>query len=174
VEPIQTPAPAQKEPFRAAEVLQTAEKDIAANKDLAAVSYVWILSVVVFATRRESLFVRFHAKQGMILFVFSIVAAFLPFTRPLELCVLGLAALGFVHAAQGKWTDLPVIGPVSRGDWAQVGPSVRAFVADMKKAYAYVKDQLGMKASASVSPKTTSNPAPVASQSAPTPVPSQP
>ncbi len=92
-------------------------KDVEENKDIAALGYIWILSVFVFFARKNSPFVRFHAKQGMVLFAASVLLWFVPFIgRFLELIVLGLAVLGFLNAAQGSWRELPLIGALARGD----------------------------------------------------------
>lgn len=103
------------------------KQDIEQNKDIAAFSYLWIMSVVVFFLRRHSPFVRFHAKQAMILFGLSIIVLFVPYvSRFLELILLGLMAYGFVSAAQGLRRDVPVIGQLSRGEislrqaWRQI------------------------------------------------------
>ncbi len=91
-------------------------KDVAANKDLAALGYVWVLSLVVLFARRDSAFVQFHARQGAVLFGLSLVVWAMPFVGKLaELLVLALCAIGFLHAAQGQWKDLPIIGPLARG-----------------------------------------------------------
>lgn len=85
---------------------------------MAALSYVWILSVIVYFAKKDSPFVRFHARQGIVLFVLSIVCWFVPMVgRLLELIVLALAVIGFLGAAQGHWKELPVIYAVSQGDW---------------------------------------------------------
>lgn len=86
------------------------------NKDLAAFSYVWIMSVFVYISKRQSPFIAFHARQGMVLFLLSIMAWFVPgLWRFLELLVLGGAILGFLAAAQGQWKEVPIIGPLARG-----------------------------------------------------------
>ena len=91
--------------------------DVEENKDMAALSYAWILSLVVFFTRRQSPFVRFHAKQGIILFILSIIFWMIPFIgKMLELIVLAFCAFGFIAAAQGQWKELPFIGAMARGD----------------------------------------------------------
>lgn len=100
--------------------------DVAQNRDIAALGYVWILSVVVFFSKRHSPFVQFHAKQGMVLFVLSILVWLIPFVgKLLELIVLALCVLGFLSAAQGQWKDLPLVGPLARWDKKGVRESWR-------------------------------------------------
>lgn len=113
---MQTPAPA-----TAPGPDEAMKKDIEENKDMAALSYAWILAFVLYFTKRESAFVRFHAKQGIVLFVLSIVFWMIPFVnRLLELVVLALCVIGFLAAAQGEWKQLPVVYPLSRGDFKAV------------------------------------------------------
>ena len=89
--------------------------DIEQNKDVAAFSYLWIMSVFVYFLRRHSPFVRYHAKQAIVLFVLSIIVWFIPLiNRLLELGVLCMMAYGFFHAAQGHRKDVPIVGPLSR------------------------------------------------------------
>ncbi len=137
--------------------------DIQLNKDIAALSYVWILSVVAFFLRRKSPFVQYHARQGMALFVLSILFWTVPFVgKVLELFVLLLGAIGFVFAAQGKWVEVPLVGPLSRGDFKGVRASWKDFV---EAAGALAK-------SLNIPTPTTSAPppaAPSASPTAPTP-----
>ncbi len=103
------------------------KEDIEKNKDIAAFSYLWIMSVVVFFLRRNSPFVRYHAKQAMLLFLLSIIVLFVPIiSKLLELGILGLMVLGFINAAQGQRKDVPIIGPLSRREiglrdaWKQI------------------------------------------------------
>ncbi len=104
--PLQTPA--QNPPQ---------DTDTQENKDIAALSYVWILSIFVYLYKRQSPFVRFHAKQGLVLFALSIAFVFVPFVgRFLELIVLGFCVWGFLAAAQGHRKELPMIYALSAGD----------------------------------------------------------
>jgi uncharacterized membrane protein len=176
VEPAQEPSTAPSTPLQATEVLPSSSRDITENKDLAALSYVWILSVVVYATRRDSPFIRYHAKQGMALFFLSVGVWFVPFVaKPLELIVLALAVLGFKAAAQGQWKDVPLIGPLSRGEWNSVMQSVHVFMTDLRRATSFISAHLGRKsvknASRVAATPTLSAPA---SQTPSASIPSQP
>ena len=97
-------------------------QDIADNKDLAALSYAWILSIVIYLIRgKRSPFICFHAKQGIALFVLSIVFWIVPVVgRLLELLVLAGIIAGFMNAAQGHWKEVPIVGPLARGNIAGV------------------------------------------------------
>ncbi len=90
--------------------------DIEKNKDVAAMSYLWILSVVVLYARRESPFIEYHARQGLWLFLVSIPVWLIPVAgQYLEFFVLAAMIIGFINAAQGRIHDLPVIGQLAKG-----------------------------------------------------------
>ena len=109
-----------------ADVVQKSQEDVQSVRDVAALSYVWILSVIIFFVRRDSAFAQFHARQAMVLFVLSILFWFLPFVgRFLDLLILGLCALGFLSAAQGQWRELPLVGPLLRWDLHGAWISIR-------------------------------------------------
>lgn len=92
--------------------------DIEQNRDMAALSYAWILSVFVYVSRKDSTFVRFHSKQAMVLFAFSIIFWLIPVIgRFLELIVLGYCVVGFLAAVQGQWKELVIVGQIAKGDW---------------------------------------------------------
>lgn len=115
-------------------------KDVAENKDLAALSYAWIASVILLFSKRDSAFVQFHAKQGTVLFVASFVAWAMPFVGSLvELLVVALCIMGFLHAAQGAWSDVPVVGPVSRGSFDEVRSSWKDVVAAVTSLWSRVR-----------------------------------
>ena len=92
------------------------QADIEKNKDVAAMSYVWMLSVVVLYARKDSPFVQYHAKQGIWLFVISVPLWFVPVIgQYFEFFVLAGMIIGFLNAAQGKYHDVPVIGQLAKG-----------------------------------------------------------
>ncbi len=146
---------------RPAEVVEdSVKKDIEMNKDIAAFGYLWIMCFVVYFLRRNSPFVRFHAKQSMVLFAISIVVALIPMiNRVLELGVLCLMVWGFVNAAQGQWKDIPIVGPLSRGQislrqaWAQLVE----YVARLARALRSTKTQDPKRASSATASSTASN-----------------
>jgi uncharacterized membrane protein len=93
------------------------DRDIEENKDIAALGYVWVLSIFVYAYKRSSPFVAFHAKQGIALFILSIACWFIPVAgRLIELVILALAVMGFLAAAQGHRRELPLVYALSNGD----------------------------------------------------------
>ena len=91
--------------------------DIRLNRDIAAFGYIWVMSLVVYFTKRESPFARFHSKQGIVLFLLSIPVSFIPFLGKYLMFLLAAGMLlGFINAAQGQKRDVPFIGPLSRGE----------------------------------------------------------
>jgi uncharacterized membrane protein len=117
------------------------EEDVAANKVFGILSYVWILCFVsLFAAPKESHYARFHANQGLVLFIFEVagsivfnilgvssgVAVFstwgigwgpLAAIRILStlyfLAMFALAVIGLIGAARGYEKPLPVIGGIT-------------------------------------------------------------
>lgn len=84
------------------------------------VGYLWILSFVALAARKNNDFVRFHASQGALLFVISVVLMFVPMLGwLLNVLVLIAAVIGLFKAAQGEKWQVPVIGNLAKnfGDW---------------------------------------------------------
>ncbi len=90
-------------------------EDITKNKELAALSYLWIFSLIILVARRDSEFVQHHARQGLILFLFSLAFWPLEVTRWGEFVVLALSILGFIEAALGNVYSVPVVGAIADG-----------------------------------------------------------
>ena len=100
------------------------EKDIADNKVMAILAYLWILFLIPLFAAKESKFARFHANQGIILFIASIavgIASFILGLIPivgaiigwlLIICLFVFYILGIVNAVQGKAKELPFIGGI--------------------------------------------------------------
>lgn len=123
-------------------VHSTSHDDVEENKDIAALSYVWVLSVAVFFLKKDSPFVRFHAKQGMVLFALSIVFWSVPLVgKLLELVVLAFCAMGFIAAAQGLKKDVPFVGPAARGDWKALRASWRSTVHSIVETWKRFRKQ---------------------------------
>jgi uncharacterized membrane protein len=94
--------------------------DVEENKDLAALSYAWIMAVVLLLFKKHSPFVHFHAKQGTVLFILSVIVWFIPYAnRGLELLVFLLMV----------WTELPFVGPLARGKFTFRGSWMQTVTA---------------------------------------------
>lgn len=98
--------------------LEVDPADIEKNKGLAILSY--ILFFIPLLAAKESKFAMYHANQGLILFLVSliinVVGSIIPIIGWLiiipvgDLAVLIWAILGITKAASGKIAPLPVIG----------------------------------------------------------------
>ncbi|MBR4474925.1 MAG: hypothetical protein IKS55_14985 [Oscillospiraceae bacterium] len=90
------------------------------NKALAAVSYLSILFALPYLFAPNDEFARFHARQGLKLFVFGIVADILGtligFGWLVTLVRLYLIYKGMTNALNGKKEELPWIGNLSLGE----------------------------------------------------------
>lgn len=96
---------------------QNAEaEDIRENKDLAALSYVWILALVVHFSAHKSPFATFHCRQGLVLFALSFLITIPVVGLLLALIIAAFCITGFLNAAQGLKKDLLFIGPIARAD----------------------------------------------------------
>lgn len=90
------------------------DKDVEENKVMAAISYLWIVSLIILLVKKESPFAKFHAKQGLILWILSIILWFIPYLGwLLNLVVLVFIIIGFVQAIGGKWWKVPGVGQLA-------------------------------------------------------------
>lgn len=107
--------------------------DIQQNKVLSVLAYIGILFLIPLLAAPNSKFARFHANQGLVFFIASIIVgiaggilmaifAFIPFVGFILTGIIGLAIsafsivfmiLGIVNAATGKAKALPIIGKIS-------------------------------------------------------------
>lgn len=101
------------------------KKDIEENSVMALLSYIWILWLIPLLAAPKSKFARYHANQGLVLFILEMIIgvvfgslSWIPtigivFTILLSLCellCLVLAVIGIVNAVQGQAKELPLIG----------------------------------------------------------------
>jgi len=101
---------------------QPAAKSGGDDNLMAALSYVWIISIVMLVTKKDSDFIQFHAKQGLVLFVVSVIwwiisipLFFLWFISWLIYLVVFIAAvIGFIKAYSGERYSLPVVGDIAK------------------------------------------------------------
>lgn len=93
--------------------------DVEQNKGIAALSYIWILFLIPLLTKKNSDFAKYHAKQGLVLFIFTTVVGFIMWI-PIIGWLLGIASfilfiIGLVNALGGKKEPLPLIGKYAEG-----------------------------------------------------------
>ena len=95
--------------------------DIQANKGMAIVSYIWLLSLVAYFAVPQSKFVKFHANQGLVLAVIGTIAAIFGALLPwflgfifwiVDLAWIALMVIGILNANNGKAKELPYIGKI--------------------------------------------------------------
>ncbi len=81
---------------------------------LAALSYAWVISLVMLLIKRHDEYIQFHAKQGVILWIASLFA-FIPGLGFIiwALSIAGMV-IGFINAWQGKRNKLPFVYNLSR------------------------------------------------------------
>lgn len=85
----------------------------------AALSYLWILSIVALALKKNNEYVRFHANQGFFLFLVSLVF-FIPFFGQIVgLIAMIFAIVGIIKAYNGSKWPLPLVASAAKevGDW---------------------------------------------------------
>lgn len=88
--------------------------DAEQNKGMAAIAYIGILFLIPLLAKKDSPFAQYHAKQGLVLFIFEIIAGVISWI-PVVGWVLPIAGLilfiiGLMNALGGKKVPLPVIG----------------------------------------------------------------
>lgn len=105
------------------------EKDISKNKGLGVLAYLGILFCIPYFIGEKPGFIRFHAKQGMILFVFELLVnvvmlllrtifgwirilsfLFAFIHAMLGFVILAFIAIGISNVLQGKAKELPFLG----------------------------------------------------------------
>ncbi|MDQ5981659.1 MAG: hypothetical protein QG570_409 [Patescibacteria group bacterium] len=92
----------------------TKTSSVSDDKLLAAVSYLWILSVVVYLLKKDNAYIAFHAKQGMVLMVIGLVLMIVPIIGwALNLVVFIAVVVGAVKAYTGEKYRLPLIADLA-------------------------------------------------------------
>ena len=105
-------------------------EDVGSNKIFAVLSYIGVLWLIGLLAAPNSRYAKFHANQGLVLFIMEIAAEIIVAILAaifgalhvgiigtllgfvLNLAVLGCVILGIVNAAQGKAKELPLIGGI--------------------------------------------------------------
>jgi len=111
------------------ESLEVSAEDAEKNKVMGILAYVFILWLVPLLAAKDSPFAKYHANQGLVLFLFEIILSIACSILTVVLSMIGLGFLGIVlslaqltplvllvmgiiNAANGKCVPLPVIGGV--------------------------------------------------------------
>ena len=89
------------------------------EKELAALSYLWIFGLIILIAKRGSPFIQHHARRGTVLFVLSLVLWPIAILRYGEFAVMALALFGFIQAATGNENHTPIIAEVADGTFGK-------------------------------------------------------
>ena len=93
------------------------------EKIMSAIGYVWLLFLVPLLIKKNNEFCQHHAKQGLVLFIFSLIVSVLggiPILGWLIILPIGwiivaiLALLGIVSSLQGKKWEMPILGKYAK------------------------------------------------------------
>lgn len=106
--------------------------DVAQNKVMGILAYLGLLCLVPIFAAKNSPYARFHANQGLVLFIaeiaygivygiLAVVFAFIPVIGLIVIALLGLASIVFVvflvigimNACSGEPKKLPIIGGIT-------------------------------------------------------------
>lgn len=82
-------------------------------------SYLWILSIVALAMKKDNDYVRFHANQGALLFVISLVGIIPMLGQLVGLIVLIVAIVCIIKAYSGEKWPIPIFAKQAKefGGW---------------------------------------------------------
>lgn len=95
------------------------------NVPMAVLAYLGPLVAVSYLLAKGDPFVKFHIKQGLLLFVAELILMFgsslfymlVPFWmlwQIINFAILVLAIIGIMNAAQGNEKELPLVGPLGK------------------------------------------------------------
>lgn len=82
-------------------------------------SYLWILSIVALAMKKNNDYVRFHANQGALLFVISLIGIIPGIGQLVGLIVFVIAIIAMIKAYSGEKWPIPVFAKQAKefGGW---------------------------------------------------------
>jgi len=101
----------------------TNEKNTPDKNIISAIGYIWLLFLVPLLLKKNDEFCQFHARQGLVLFIFSLIIMVLggiPVLGWLIILPVGwiliaiLALLGIINALQGKKWEMPFLGKFAK------------------------------------------------------------
>ena len=103
----------------------SAQHGAAAQKNtlMAILAYIGPLVIVSYLTAKDDSFVKFHIKQGLVLFVIEVMVWFLGSSmfyqfwmlfNLINLATLVFSIIGIVNAVHGKEQELPFLGQFSK------------------------------------------------------------
>ena len=90
------------------------------NTTMAAIAYVLFFVPLLTGDAKKDSFVKYHVKQGLVLFIFAVIAWFVSSVIPVigwfiisplsSLAILVFMIMGIINAANGEEKPLPLIG----------------------------------------------------------------
>ena len=97
------------------------EKEIQEGKFFAVISYISFLCIIALGFKRDNKFAVYHAKQGLVLFVFEVVSfilSIIPFLggilRTFGIAVFSLVSIwGVLQALMGNLCRIPVVSDIA-------------------------------------------------------------
>lgn len=97
------------------------QKEIEEGKFFAVISYISFLCIISLILKKDNKFTLYHAKQGLVLFVFEVAAFILSvipilgfLIRILGLLIFTLVSLwGILQALMGNCGRIPIISPIA-------------------------------------------------------------
>ncbi len=86
------------------------------EKLFGALSYLWVISIIILIVKKDSEFVKFHARQGLVIFLVSVVLGWIPILGwPILDVILIIAIIaGLMKALNGEMWEVPVIGSLAK------------------------------------------------------------
>lgn len=103
------------------EELHLTREQIREGAGFAAVSYIFILWVLPFIFKKQNEFARYHAKQGLVIFIGEVVCGFLCFIPVLGILFYSIGMIlffflslyGIYSALTGKLCKIPVVTEIA-------------------------------------------------------------
>lgn len=83
------------------------------SKLMGALSYIWIVSIIMLLLKKDDQFVQFHARQGLVIFVASWLW-FIPFLGWIVALLAFICAIvGFIKAYSGEKFPIPGVSMIA-------------------------------------------------------------
>lgn len=93
------------------------QNDIEENKTLAILCYLGILFIIPLLLKPKSRFVKFHAKQGLVLaigwFIGMVLYPVMGLGFIVHIAIVVLSIMGIMNVSEGSMKKLPVVGDLA-------------------------------------------------------------
>jgi uncharacterized membrane protein len=112
-EDVKKTSPKKKVQKKGAKIIKNTEED----KTLGILCYLGILFIIPLLLKPKSKFIKFHAKQGIILtigwFVGLLLYAFFGLGFFVHIAIVVLSIIGIMNVLEGREKDLPIVGDLA-------------------------------------------------------------